>query len=61
MYVLLHKEVSKAGSYFSILKVIADGNHKLRNISIVLNVKQLEFTKGLENRVKESNKKTPRS
>jgi len=44
---LLRKEVSEVGSYFSILKVIAAGNHKLGNISAVLNVKQSGLSKYL--------------
>ncbi|MBQ6843763.1 MAG: ATP-binding protein [Agathobacter sp.] len=44
---LLRKEVSEVGSYFSILKVIAAGNHKLGNISTVLNIKQSGLSKYL--------------
>lgn len=44
---LLRKEVSEVGSYFSILKVIASGNHKLGNISTVLNIKQSGLSKYL--------------
>lgn len=38
--VLLQKEVSEIGSYFSILRVIADGNHKISKIAAVLQQKQ---------------------
>lgn len=44
---LLEKEVSEIGSYFSIIKVIAQGNHKLGNISAVLGVNQSNLTKYL--------------
>lgn len=44
---LLRKEVSEVGSYFSILKTIAAGNHKLGNISTVLNAKQSGLSKYL--------------
>lgn len=44
---LLRKEVSEVGSYFSILKTIAAGNHKLGNISSALNVKQSGLSKYL--------------
>lgn len=44
---LLRKEVSEVGSYFSILKVVAAGNHKLGNISTVLNIKQSGLSKYL--------------
>ena len=44
---LLRKEVSEVGSYFSILKVIAAGNHKLGSISTVLNIKQSGLSKYL--------------
>ena len=37
---LLQKEVSEIGSYFSILRVIADGNHKISKIAAVLQQKQ---------------------
>lgn len=37
---LLHDEVSETGSYFSILRVIAAGNHKLSNIATALQQKQ---------------------
>lgn len=44
---LLRKEVSEVGSYFSILKTIAAGNHKLGNISAALNIKQSGLSKYL--------------
>lgn len=44
---LLRKEVSEVGSYFSILKTIAAGNHKLGNISAALNTKQSGLSKYL--------------
>lgn len=44
---LLRKEVSEIGSYFSILKTIAAGNHKLGNIASALNVKQTSLSKYL--------------
>lgn len=45
---LLQKEVSEIGSYFSILKVIANGNHKLSAIATVLNAKQTSLIKYLK-------------
>lgn len=45
---LLQKEVSEIGSYFSILKVIAAGNHKLGKISTVLGLPQTNITKYLK-------------
>ena len=45
---LLQKEVSEVGSYFSILKVIASGNHKLSAIATVLNAKQTSLIKYLK-------------
>lgn len=45
---LLQKEVSEIGSYFSILKTIAAGNHKLGKIAGVLNVKQTSLMKYLK-------------
>lgn len=45
---LLQKEVSEVGSYFSILKVIANGNHKLSAIATVLNAKQTSLIKYLK-------------
>lgn len=44
---LLQKEVSEVGSYFSILKVIAGGQHKLGKIASALNVQQTSLTKYL--------------
>lgn len=46
-YFLLQKEVSEIGSYFSLIKSIAKGCHKLQNIAIDLNVKQTNLTKYL--------------
>lgn len=45
---LLQKEVSEIGNYFSILKAIAAGNHKLGKIAGVLNVKQTSLMKYLK-------------
>lgn len=42
---LLQKEVSEIGSYFSVLKTIAAGNHKLSKIATVMNVKQTSLSK----------------
>ena len=44
---LLQKEVSEIGSYFSILKTIAAGNHKLGKIASVMNLPQTSLTKYL--------------
>lgn len=44
---LLEKEVSEIGSYFSIIKTIAQGNHKLGHISTNLGVSQTSLTKYL--------------
>ena len=44
---LLQKEVSEVGSYFSLLKTIAFGNHKLSSIATVMNVKQTSLSKYL--------------
>ncbi len=41
---LLQKEVSEIGSYFSLLKAIAAGNHKLGKIASCLNVSQSKLT-----------------
>lgn len=41
---LLRDEVLSAVNYFSIMKVIADGNHKLGNISGALNLKSSDIT-----------------
>lgn len=44
---LLEKEVSEIGTYFSIIKTIAGGNHKLSKISTVLGVNGSSLTKYL--------------
>ena len=44
---LLKNEVSEIGSYFSVLKAIASGNHKLGKIATVLNIPQTNLTKYL--------------
>ena len=44
---LLEKEVSEVGSYFSILKAIAAGNHKLSAIAARLEVNQTKLTRYL--------------
>ncbi|MBQ9609454.1 MAG: ATP-binding protein [Lachnospiraceae bacterium] len=44
---LLQKEVSEIGSYFSLLKTIASGSHKLSSISTVMSVKQTSISKYL--------------
>ena len=44
---LLQKEVSEIGSYFSILKVIAGGQHKLGKIATALNQPQTSLSKYL--------------
>jgi AAA+ ATPase superfamily predicted ATPase len=41
---LLQKEVTEIGSYFSIIKTIAAGNHKLSKISASLGVKQTNLS-----------------
>ena len=41
---LLQKEVSEVGSYFSVLKTIAAGNHKLGKIAASLEVSQTSLT-----------------
>jgi AAA+ ATPase superfamily predicted ATPase len=46
---LLQKEVSEVGSYFSILKTIAAGNHKLSKIAAALGVSQSNLTNYLKN------------
>lgn len=46
---LLQKEVSEIGSYFSILKTIAAGNHKLSKIATSLGVPQSKLTSYLRN------------
>ena len=45
---LLQKEVSELGSYFSILKVIAAGNHKLGKIASALTISQPGLTSYLK-------------
>ncbi|MCP4151552.1 MAG: ATP-binding protein, partial [bacterium] len=45
---LLEKEVSEIGSYFSIIKAIAHGNHKLSKIATLLGVKQSSLTRYLQ-------------
>ena len=47
-YFLLQKEVSEIGSYFSLIKSIANGNHKLANIATDLSLKQTGLTKYLK-------------
>lgn len=47
-YFLLQKEVSEIGSYFSLIKAIAMGNHKLSNIATNLGLKQTGLTKYLK-------------
>jgi hypothetical protein len=44
---LLEKEVADIGSYFSIIKTIAHGNHKLGKLAAVLGVNQTGLTKYL--------------
>ena len=45
---LLQKEVTEIGSYFTILKTIAAGNHKLGKIAGVMEVKQTSLVKYLK-------------
>ena len=45
---LLQQEVAEVGSYFSIIRAIAAGNHKLSAISAVLEVKATSLTKYLK-------------
>ena len=45
---MLQKEVSEIGSYFSIMKAIANGNHKLSQIASCLEIKQTSLTKYLK-------------
>lgn len=45
---LLQQEVSEIGSYFSVIRAIAAGNHKLSAISSVLEVKATSLTKYLK-------------
>lgn len=44
---ILQKEVTEIGTYFSILKTIAAGNHKLGNMATVLGVPQSSLSKYL--------------
>jgi len=44
---LLQREVSEVGSYFSLIRAIAAGNHKLSAISSAIGVKQTNLTKYL--------------
>ncbi len=46
-YFLLQKEVSEIGSYFSLIKAIAFGNHKLADIAAEMGVKSTSITKYL--------------
>lgn len=45
---LLQKEVSEIGSYFSLLKTMAAGNHKLKKIASVMEMPQTSLTKYLK-------------
>ena len=45
---LLQREVSEVGSYFSVIKTIAAGNHKLSKIAAALELKQTGLTKYLK-------------
>ncbi len=45
---LLQQEVSEVGSYFSVIKAIAAGNHKLSAISAALEIKATSLTKYLK-------------
>lgn len=47
-FFLLQNEVSEIGSYFSVIKAIAMGNHKLADISAYINIKQTSLTKYLK-------------
>ena len=47
-YFLLQNEVSEIGSYFSVIKAIAMGNHKLSDISAYIGIKQTSLTKYLK-------------
>lgn len=48
-YFLLEKELKDIGSYFSIIKTIASGNHKLGKIAAALNVKQTSLSYYINN------------
>ena len=45
---LLRQEVSEIGSYFSVIRAIAAGNHKLSSISSALEIKATSLTKYLK-------------
>ena len=45
---LLQKEVTEIGSYFTLLKTIAAGNHKLGKMAAVMEVKQTNLSKYLK-------------
>ena len=45
---LLQREVGEVGSYFSVIKTIAAGNHKLSKIATALELKQTSLTKYLK-------------
>lgn len=47
-YFLLQREVQEIGSYFSLMKTIAAGNHKLGDIASALGAKQSGLTKYLK-------------
>ncbi len=47
-YFLLQKEVNEIGSYFTLIKAIAFGNHKLSDISAEMGVKATGITKYLK-------------
>jgi len=47
-YFLLQQEITEIGSYFSIIKAIAAGNHKLSAIASLLEVKATSLTKYLK-------------
>lgn len=46
-YFLLQKEVTEIGSYFSLIKAIAFGNHKLSDIAANMQIKSTNLTKYL--------------
>ena len=47
-YFLLQQEVTEIGSYFSILRAIAFGNHKLSEIASALEIKATDLTRPLK-------------
>lgn len=47
-YFLLQKEVSEIGSYFSILRTIAEGNHKVSSIAALVQQKQTNLPRYLK-------------